>query len=474
MKTLRSLQSSVRGIVRTRSLCLRCVRAVLLLAAVPVVAQGVPSSDQIWIEASASNAGGTESKAASSPTRTFARLVPAVFESVLACAPLEFSREVAEVSVVLPLPLPDGTFARFEVVESPILAPALAERFPSIRTYSGRGIDETGMTMRLAWTPDGLYALVRGERGSVIVARSGSADPMLYESFFVDASSGHSPSAEGGRTLVPGQVSALAVASPDAARFVTSVGSSLRIIRLAIAATGEYTAQFAQAGDDDATKKQRAYSKIVEMVSAVNAVYEPETAVRVQLVSGSELVFTDAACDPFDMDPFDFGTLQTNNQDLLDCNATAFNPCTVTYPCLGSANYDLGQVFAITGHGGNGAGLACAAGGKARGAMGDADPGLALDVNVVLHESGHQFSAAHTFNIIDPQRVPTSAYEPGSGSTIMSYAGINICSTGGSCTTDAQCDYGTCASGSCTGESAGSSSFSWLRIIPPARKATKM
>jgi hypothetical protein len=458
MKILCSRQLIVPGIVRTRSLYLSGMCA-LLLVAIPVAVRGAPGTDQVWhrIEARASVAENTESYVAHSPSRTVIRLVPAALGSVLACAPMEFSREAAEGPIELSLPMPDGTFVRFAVVESPILSPALAVQFPTIRTYSGKGIDDLEMTMRLAWTPDGLYALVLGKQGSVMVARSRSAAANLYESSFATASSMGSAPEVG--TLLSGTEWALAPLSSSATRFVSSVGSSLRTIRLAIAVTGEYTQQFAQAGDDDATKKLRAYSKIVEMVSAVNAVYEPEMAVRLQLVSGTELVFTDPACDPFDTDPdgnpstsLDIGVLQQNNQDLLDCSATAFNPCALTYPCLGSANYDLGQVFAVTGHGGNGAGQACTSGDKAKGAMGDGDPGLPLDVNVVLHETGHQFSAGHTFNIADPQRDPTSSYEPGSGSTIMSYAGIAICSNGGGCTTDAECNFGTCNSGSCTGK----------------------
>jgi hypothetical protein len=70
-------------------------------------------------------------------------------------------------------------------------------------------------------------------------------------------------------------------------------------------------------------------------------------------------------------------------------------------------------------------------GSKARGFTSSANPsGDPFDVDYVAHEIGHQFSGRHTWTSNQgscsdtTQFQATASYEPGSGSTIMAYAGI--------------------------------------------------
>lgn len=60
----------------------------------------------------------------------------------LAQAPLEADVRVDQSEFVLALPMPDGQFADFRVVEAPIIESRLASKFPMLKTYLGQGIDD--------------------------------------------------------------------------------------------------------------------------------------------------------------------------------------------------------------------------------------------------------------------------------------------------------------------------------------------
>lgn len=190
-------------------------------------------------------------------------------------------------------------------------------------------------------------------------------------------------------------------------------GDAIRVYRLAVAATGEYTSFFGGVVAD-------AYAAIESTVDALNAIFEPELAIHFELVSGQSLVYSNAGSDPYS---------GTNLNSMLSQNQTNLDNPAV----MGSANYDIGHVFSFDQFGGGGLaslGVVGLAGFKARGATISFDP-LGMDfVYTLAHEFGHQFNAEHTFNSQlgscgnSGQYAASSAYEVGSGSTLMSYAGI--------------------------------------------------
>jgi subtilisin-like proprotein convertase family protein len=182
----------------------------------------------------------------------------------------------------------------------------------------------------------------------------------------------------------------------------------LRTYRLAVAATGEYT-QF----HGGVVEAQAA---IVTTMARVNQIFERDLSIHMTLVGNNQLlVYDNPATDPYSNS--NAGAMISQNQETLD-------------DVIGSANYDIGHVFSTYGGGLAYVGAGCVTGFKAGGVTGRSSPvGEAFDVDFVAHEMGHQWGAEHTFNselgsCSGNSRSANNAFEPGSGSTILAYAGI--------------------------------------------------
>jgi hypothetical protein len=334
--------------------------------------------------------------------RTFG-LDQAALRARLAVAPLEHSAAAGGALVTLPLPLPDGTLGQFAIMESPIMEPGLAAQFPEIKTYLGQGIGDPTATVRFDLTPAGFHAMILSEAGTIFIDPYSRADTAHYISYFK-----HDYQLPAGKTLEE-QVIDQSVPQRSAPGLNAVSGASLRTYRLAVAATAEYTA-FA-----GGTVPQ-AMAAIVTTINRVDGVYEREVAVRMVLVNNnSSLIYTNALGDPYTND--DGNAMLSENQSNLDT-------------VIGSANYDIGHVFSTGGGGVALLGAVCGASVKAQGVTGSPSPvGDPFDIDYVSHEIGHQFGGNHTFNATTGNcgggnRNSATAYEPGSGSTIMGYAGI--------------------------------------------------
>ncbi|MEY2407336.1 MAG: hypothetical protein QOF48_6, partial [Verrucomicrobiota bacterium] len=299
--------------------------------------------------------------------------------------------------------MPDGTQARFRVCESPVMAPELAAKFPEIKTYRGQGIDDPSATVRFDTTPSGLHAQILSPGGAVYIDPARRGDARLHVSYYKRDFSRDMT----GFNCLTEPAGPLGF-QPAAGTGMVRSGGSLRTYRLAVAATGEYT-QF-HGGTIAA-----GLAAVVTAINRVDGIYETELAIRLVLVANNNLlIFTNAATDPYsNANP---NSLLSQNQSTVDA-------------VIGDANYDVAHVFSTGGGGLSRLAVVCIETYKAQSETGLPSPvGDPFVVDFVAHEIGHEFGANHTYNGVGGncggQLNGPTAYEPGSGSTIMAYAGI--------------------------------------------------
>jgi hypothetical protein len=338
------------------------------------------------------------------------RLNRGALDALLAQAPMERDVPVQSSASTLSLPLPDGSYGEFRIVESPIMEPELAAKFPEIRTWLGQGIDDPTATARFDLTPAGFHGQILSSNGTVFIDPFQPGDIENYISYRKGEVSRDKPMVCGvtGEEIPADQDLPNDPKRGDAVN--VSSGSQLRTYRLAMAATGEYTAFFG------GTVAQ-GLAAVVTTINRVDGIYEREVAVRMVLVANNNLlIYTNPATDPYTND--DGFAMLGENQNNVDA-------------VIGTGNYDFGHVVSTNGGGVAGLGVICSTSSKARGVTGTGAPvGDPFDVDYVAHEIGHQFGGNHTFNSnegvgsCNGNRNPGTAYETGSGITIQAYAGI--------------------------------------------------
>ncbi len=306
------------------------------------------------------------------------------------------------------LPNLKGELEQFMVVETQLLSEALSQLYPNIKTYLGFSTEHPGTRARFSVTPQGLQTLTTYPDAPMnFTVPLSKTDNTSYIVYSRDAKT------EGLKEFkcltedeyLPFNTNGLA--SRDANDQI------LRTLRIAISTTGEYTNFWDDGNAGNGNAQADALAQVVSTLNRVNEVFEVDMAVTFTLVTGTEIIFPNAGSDPYG------GDLNGDLQTSLTAN-------------VGEANYDIGHLFTFAGNNGNAGciGCVCVDGQKGSGFSAhtfvdnDGGPYMAdfFDIDYVPHEMGHQMGGNHTFSTNNEGQGVNA--EPGSGTTIMGYAGI--------------------------------------------------
>ena len=432
------LSTSHRARARTGRGSAVVAAAALVVTVLPALALAGPSEaaapDSVW---SASSARPEASRAgkprAVNPTRFRAyTLDAATLEAQLADAPEDESRAAVS-RTRIEVPAPTGELVSFEVVETSLMEDGLAAAHPEIRSYAGRAVGFPD-TIRIDVSPFGFHASVHGDHPAWYVDPAFVNDGSLYLSYF----GADLPTPE--RGLVEPELPAEVVASTAGAGIGEGPDglAKQRTYRLALLTDPSYANYVAPGLNDgahDAESNSAVLAAKVTLMNRVNEIYEDDFGVRMVLID--------------DSDKLNLNTTAKINTAGGPCGPVACYPATgtstdpviangCTSPLLtrtrlvigqlvGAHSFDIGHI----GLGIDGGGIASVGvvGGnsKAQGCTGLPFPvGDFYAIDYVAHEMGHQFSGNHTFNssVCAGNRSAAASVEPGSGSSVMAYAGI--------------------------------------------------
>ena len=324
------------------------------------------------------------------------------------------SRNSGQVSnIILSFPNADGKMESFKIFENSNMEAGLADRYPEIKSYVGQGIENSASTIYFSVSPLGLQSMVLYADRSAAFIEPYTKDLGTYAVY---------RKSDKIASLSQFECKMIATAKKDLGHLVNSTAQrpnaddgNLRNFRLAMSVTGEYTAYFGGT-------KALALAAINNTMTRVNGVFENDFGVHMNLISNTDtVIYTSASTDPYAN--ASTGAAGAWNQQLQ----------TTLTNTIGSANYDIGHLFGASGGGGNAGCIECVCKnptssvplGKGSGYTSPADgipSGDNFDIDYVAHEMGHQFGANHTFT--HSNEGTGAQMEPGSGSTIMGYAGI--------------------------------------------------
>ncbi|MDQ1162182.1 chitodextrinase [Chryseobacterium sp. SORGH_AS 447] len=379
------------------------MRKQLLL--IGMLASGISfaQTDRLWSETSGKNTSEIfENKSAITNPKIYSLDIDGL-KKVLARAPKKLSPgEKSE--IIISFPNSEGKMENFKVRENSNFDPQLAAKYPDIKSYVGEGLGDSNTTVYFSVSPLGLSSMeIYGDKSAVFIEPY-SKDLSTYVVYRKSDKKDNLSAFE--CTVIDVAQKGVAGTTNLAAR-PNADDAKLRTFRLALSCTGEYTSYFGGT-------KANALAAMNNTMTRVNGVFEKDFSARMVLISNNDsVIYTNASTDPYSP-----SSQMSNWNSQLQSTLTSV---------IGEANYDIGHLFGASGGGGNAGciGCVCTNGSKGSGYTSPADgipSGDNFDIDYVAHEMGHQFGGNHTFSMSNEG---TGAnMEPGSGSTIMGYAGI--------------------------------------------------
>ncbi|WP_036151568.1 zinc-dependent metalloprotease [Maribacter forsetii] len=299
-----------------------------------------------------------------------------------------------EASKIIYFPDETGELIPFLVEDAHLFSEGLALKYPSIKSYKGIALHDATKQIRFSVSGKGIQStmMTSGENGALFMQKSADDTYVLYRRTDQDER----------------DVDFVCKTVPEIKKYSQNLTAklvddqTLRKFRVAISASGEYT-------EFHGGTKADALAAINATLTRINAVFERDLAITLELIANTDLViYTNPETDPYT------GSLSSQVQNTLTS-------------VIGEANYDIGHLFnqqdnTLDGNSGF-IGAVCTDSRKGSGYTTLSSPvGDAFDIDLVAHEMGHQFGANHSFSHISEGT--TVQVEPASGTTIMGYAGI--------------------------------------------------
>ena len=329
---------------------------------------------------------------------------------------------------VIDIPTLNGKLEAFRIYEANVFSPELARKYPNIKSFVGYSMDNSGARLRMSVSPQGVQTMIRYlDKPTVFMQpiSKGSNEYFVYDR-------GMKVNSE---AIFKCETNDLLnnTFNKSKASKINEGGANdqtLQKFRIAISTTSEYTAYHDDGIPGNGDAIEDALAAINNTLSRVNEIFETDMAVTFELVDATQLIYNDAATDPYS----DASIGADSDSNFNNLNGWSLQLQNNLTSVIGNSTYDIGHLFGATGGGGNGGCIGCVCEDddsmnsldhkKGSGFTSPADDipeGDTFDINFVIHEIGHQMGANHTSAYTSEGTSVQS--EPGSGTTIMAYAG---------------------------------------------------